>query len=261
MQQGGWDSHVHVFDASKPVESGHYQPANWTLSDLSALGAPFGIDRFVLVQPSVYGSDNSIMLDALRQTSDKHRGIAVIDSSTTYEQLIEMNSLGVRGIRFNLVSPVGNDASLIDAVAPWLHELGWHIQWYAKAAQLPQILQIHAEHQLPCVLDHMGGITVDMALDDPAWEVMRQLAAMGAWVKLSGWYRLGDDSCDFAPSKANISKMMALFGTRAIWGSDSPNTSFDRADMPSYAALIQAVNTVAQAGIHNPWKNALSLYR
>lgn len=261
MQQGGWDSHVHVFNASKQVNNGHYKPADWILADLSALGAPIGINRFVLVQPSVYGSDNSVMLNALRETRGQHRGVAVIDSNTTYDQLVEMDQLGVRGVRFNLVSPVGNDSSLIPSIAPWLRKLGWHIQWYAKADQLQQILQIHAKNGLPCVLDHMGGITVDMKPSDPSWAVLRQLAVMGAWVKLSGWYRLGDLSKDFVPSGPNILQMIDLFGEHAIWGSDSPNTSFDRADMPSYASLIKAVASVAKVDMKAQLKNAEILYR
>lgn len=261
MQQGGWDCHVHVFDATKQVNAGHYKPADWTLADLSRLGAPFGIDHFVLVQPSVYGSDNSVLLNALRETSGKHRGIAVIDSDTTYDELVEMDQLGVRGVRFNLVSPVGNDSSLIPLIEPWLRKLGWHIQWYAKADQLPHILKIHAENGLPCVLDHMGGVTVNMEHLDPSWKVLRELAAMGAWVKLSGWYRLGDFSKDFALSKKNISRMIDLFGEHSIWGSDSPNTSFDRADMPSYAALVNAVASMAEVDINAQLKNAATLYR
>lgn len=261
MEKGGWDSHVHVFDATQPVNSGHYQPADWTIEDLAALGAPFGINHFVLVQPSVYGSDNSIMLRVLRNTYGRHRGVAVIDGNTTYEQLYEMHELGVRGVRFNLVSPVGNDASIIPSIVPWLQELGWHIQWYAKAEQLPQILRIHTQNGLPCVLDHMGGIRVDMNPDDTLWSTMRNLASLGAWVKLSGWYRLGDLSQDFGPSASNILQMIDLFGERAIWGSDSPNTSFARVDMPSYETLINAVTSVVGLDTTAQFRNAEILYR
>lgn len=92
---------MHVFDAGQSVSQGHYQPQDWTLENLSSLANPWGIEHFVLVQPIVYGSDNSVMLRALRSTHGSHSGVVVIDEDTTLEQLLEMDQLGVRGIRFS----------------------------------------------------------------------------------------------------------------------------------------------------------------
>jgi predicted TIM-barrel fold metal-dependent hydrolase len=92
----------------------------------------------VLVQPSVYATDNSVMLSALRANPGLHRGVVVVDARVTDAELRDMHELGVRGVRFNMVSPVGNGAEMLDALAPRLRDIGWHVQWYvAPGTSLP----------------------------------------------------------------------------------------------------------------------------
>lgn len=260
LKSGGWDCHVHVFDTAHPLSHGHYQPDDWTLAQLAPLAQPWGIAHFVLVQPSVYGSDNRVMLSALRAAHGRHRGVAVVDDNTSLEQLLEMDQLGVRGIRFNLVSPIGNDTALLSKVVPWLRMLGWHIEWYAHAHHLPDIVRAHRVTGLPCVLDHMGTMSVDKMFDMATWDALRQLAKMGAWVKLSGWYRLNDRTKDFSASRPNIHSMLDLFKERAIWGSDSPHTFFERSAVPSYQSLIDAVEGFADHDVQAILRNAQQLY-
>ncbi len=57
------------------------------------------------------------MLAALAGRPSLHRGVAVVDPSIADAQLGRMHALGVRGIRFNLVSPVGNGPQELDALS------------------------------------------------------------------------------------------------------------------------------------------------
>jgi predicted TIM-barrel fold metal-dependent hydrolase len=71
------------------------------------------------------------------------------------------------------------------------------------------------------------------------------LAEGGAWIKLSGWYRLGA----VAPYRAlapNLERARALFGRRCVWGSDWPHTSFAPDALPRYATLLAPVCATAQ---------------
>ncbi|MEY2689859.1 MAG: hypothetical protein RL375_4058, partial [Pseudomonadota bacterium] len=104
----GWDTHVHVFDADTPVRPGHYQPAHRPLQQIESSAAALGITRLVLVQPSVYGTNNSLLLRALAQGQGRHRGIAVVDPDASDHELDRLHAAGVRGVRFNLVSPAGH---------------------------------------------------------------------------------------------------------------------------------------------------------
>jgi predicted TIM-barrel fold metal-dependent hydrolase len=245
----GWDCHVHVFEAAASLSGdtpGHYTPKHRPIERIEALAASHGFGHLVLVQPSVYGADNSLMLSALEQGRGRHRGVVVVDTAISDAELQRWHALGVRGIRCNLVSPVGNQHTDWEIWVPRLRELGWHVQWYAHGDQLHEIAQWQQCYSLPCVLDHVAGMHTRFAQDARAWQSLRELAELGAWIKLSGWYRLGLSSpfgapYDLAPLKLN--EIHTLFKDRCLWGSDWPHTSFASEQMPMYEDVWQPLQT------------------
>jgi predicted TIM-barrel fold metal-dependent hydrolase len=218
------------------VQAGHYQPAHQPLERIEAQAQAMGVNHLVLVQPSVYGTDNQVLLQALAREPGRHRGVVVVDVDVTDTQLQAMHELGVRGVRFNLVSPVGNGPEALRALSPRLRALGWHVQWYAGPQHLAQIGALHGECGLPCVLDHLAGMHALLPGNDAAWQQLAQLAGAGAWVKLSGWYRL-QAAAPYDTLAASIERVAGLFGPRMVWGSDWPHTSFAAHDMPAYASV------------------------
>jgi predicted TIM-barrel fold metal-dependent hydrolase len=232
----GWDTHVHVFDAAQPVRGGHYLPATRSLAQVEAIGAPHGIGRFVLVQPSVYGADNALLLRTLEREPGRHRGVVVLEAEVTDAQLDAMHALGVRGVRFNLVSPVGNGAGALASLAPRLAARGWHVQWYAQSHQLLQLVELQRATALTFVLDHLAGLTPHSPPGD--WQAAAELARDGAWIKLSGWYRL-EVREPYAELVPLLRRAAESFGERMVWGSDWPHTSL--AEPPAYASLLQPV--------------------
>ena len=83
---GACDCHVHIFGDPQryPFFSGRvYTPETASVAELRALHRALHMDRVVLVQPSVYGTDNSCTLDAVKALGTRARGIAVIDANTT----------------------------------------------------------------------------------------------------------------------------------------------------------------------------------
>jgi len=236
----GWDCHVHVFDATHPVQAGHYRPAQHDLADIESVAQAHGVKHLVLVQPSVYGTDNTVLLKALAREPGRHRGVVVIDRDIADAELDRMHALGVRGVRFNLVSPVGNGHESLAALAPRLRERGWHVQWYARADQLATIAALHEGTGLTAVLDHLAGMGSTVSIDDPAWTALRALAMQGAWVKLSGWYRL-DAPAPYDALRTRILRVAAEMKDRLVWGSDWPHTAFSADALPSYASIWQPV--------------------
>lgn len=239
----GWDCHVHVFDSMHPVQAGHYQPEHHDLSEIEHTALHQDVGHLVLVQPSVYGTDNSLILQALAREPGRHRGVVVVDSEVTDSELNDMHKLGVRGVRFNLVSPVGNGPEAFRNLAPRLRALGWHVQWYANADQLAAIADLHEASGLIPVLDHLAGLHSGIGAANPAWFALQRLAHQGAWVKLSGWYRLQA----VAPYEAlheNIQRVAMLMRGHLVWGSDWPHTAFRHETLPPYESLW---NPVTQA--------------
>ena len=239
----GWDCHVHVFDASVPVRAGHYRPVDRRLAQIEAAALEHGVRHLVLVQPSVYGTDNTLMLDALALEPGRHRGVAVVADAVSDAELDAMHAEGVRGVRLNQVSPVGegpNPAKRFAALAPRLQRLGWHLQWYTNAEHLPGVAELHRVSDVTCVLDHLAGFGAHVADDHPAWRAAELLAARGAWLKLSGWYRL-NAKAPYTSLVPCIRRLADLFGDRLVWGSDWPHTTFSPDAMPPYAESWQPV--------------------
>ena len=239
----GWDCHVHVFDAGVPARGGHYQPVDRPLAQIEGVAHAHGVAHLVLVQPSVYGTDNALLLRALAVEPGRHRGVAVVDETIADAELDAMHARGVRGVRLNLVSPVGEGrepAQRFAALAPRLRRLGWHLQWYAGVSQLPMLAELHRDSGITCVLDHLAGFGARVADDHPAWQAVEALAAQGAWLKLSGWYRL-DAGEPYAGLVPQILRLAGLFGERMVWGSDWPHTMFAADALPAYASTWQPV--------------------
>lgn len=234
--QHGWDTHVHIFDGTVRAQAGHYQPAHHPIERIEAEAASLGVGHLVLVQPSVYGTDNGLLLGALQGSEGRHRGVVVVDGTVAPATLHAMHAAGVRGVRFNLVSPVGNGHQALDTLAGPLRELGWHVQWYAHPDQLAQIADVHHRTGLTCVLDHLAGLHAQLPSTDAAWNAMQRLADQGAWIKLSGWYRLGDQA-PYHGLCANIQRVATLAADRLVWGSDWPHTSFETTAMPAYRSV------------------------
>lgn len=229
----GWDCHVHVFDAAAAVAPGHYRPTDRPLSAIEALAQAHGVHHLVLVQPSVYGTDNSVLLRALDVTPGRHRAVLVADASLVHADLRRLHAQGVRGVRFNLVSPVGNGAQDFSLLAPSLRAMGWHAQWYVQPKDLPEVVRAHAGSGVTCVLDHLAGFHADLANDDVAWSWLGRLAGAGAWIKLSGWYRL-QAVAPYDTLATTVARVAELFGRRMVWGSDWPHTSFSPDALPTY---------------------------
>lgn len=236
----GWDCHVHVFDAGAPVRPGHYVPGDHPLAQIEREARGQGVAHLVLVQPSVYGTDNTVMLRALEASQGRHRGVAVVDVSIEDHELDRLHHAGVRGVRFNLVSPAGpggDVAAQLRALAPRLRSRGWHVQWYVRPQDLPRLVPWQAQTGLRFVLDHLAGLAADLPDAHPAWAAAQALAEGGAWIKLSGWYRLGA-AAPYAAMAPAIQRALAWFGPRAVWGSDWPHTSFLPGPAPPYGAML-----------------------
>ena len=223
--------------------AGHYRPLSRPLHQIEAEAGRLGVRHLVLVQPSVYGTDNGLLLRALNVEPGRHRGVVVIADDTTDAALDAMHAAGVRGARLNRVSPVGESvdvAARFHQLAPRLQARGWHLQWYARPDQLAQLAALHTGPGPTCVLDHLAGLHAGVGDGHPAWDALASLAARGAWVKLSGWYRLGAAE-PYEELLPIIRRVAALFGERLVWGSDWPHTSFAPDRQPRYASTWQPV--------------------
>src|ERR1700686_5719313 len=100
------DAHFHVFGAAERYAYGtdiRYKPPYEPIEAYLKLARRLGFVRYVFVQPSAYGFDNSCMLDSMRELDPAiRRGIIDLDENNTSDrQLADLKATGVRVISAN----------------------------------------------------------------------------------------------------------------------------------------------------------------
>jgi predicted TIM-barrel fold metal-dependent hydrolase len=188
-------------------------------------------DRVVVVNPSVYGTDNSCTLDAVKQLGSSARAIAVIDDQTTEAALDEMDRAGVRGIRINLETSGQGDP----AVARQRFQAGverikgrkhWHIQVYARLSVIEGAVDLIEAAPIPVVFDHFGGAKAALGVAQPGFETLLKLLRSGkAYVKISGAYRSSTLAPDYPDVVPLAKALIAENPQRVLWGTDWPHPS------------------------------------
>ena len=246
-----WDSHMHVVEPQRyPVApNAVYQPScSHTLSEAMALEASLGIENIVLVQPSIYGTDNSCLLEALQQVGlARGRGVVVIDPTTMdLQTLTEWHTLGVRGVRVNLKS-VGKEMSEDELTqtllqhAELVRPLGWIIQLWVPLHMLPTIERIVPQLGVKVCIDHFGGPELSssllgnepnaLAMLDPYTlpgfpSLVSLLRAGKTYVKISAPYRLSKDK-SMRDIQAIALELLRVAPRRVVYATDWPHTRFD----------------------------------
>jgi 2-pyrone-4,6-dicarboxylate lactonase len=245
------DTHAHILG---PIAKYAYSPArvytppDCLLSDYRAMLSTLGVERAVLVQPSVYGSDNTVMLDAMREASDKFRGVAVVDDSITDTELAHLNTAGVRGVRVNIVDvkdrkPGTLPMAALTALAKRIAPMGWHMEFLMHCDEFPDMDRTFADFPVDIVLGHLGYMKCDKGLNDPGFQALLRLMKSGkAWVKFTGPYRISTEALPHADTYAYAHALIAANPQRVLWGSDWPHVMV-KSTMPNDGDLCDLLSS------------------
>ena len=248
---GAVDAHCHVFgpgDVFPYSPKRKYTPADAPKEQLFALRDMLGFDRNVIVQASCHGTDNRAMIDALDTAGEKARGIAVVDTDISLDELKMMDHAGVRGVRFNFLkrlvdsTPRENYVRVAEKVA----KLGWHVVIYFEAPELEELAPFITSLPVVVVVDHMGRPDVDLGTDHSQW--LRFLRLMdeheNIWVKVSGPERLSklgppyDDVVPFGKT------LVERYPERVLWGTDWPHPNMET-HVPDDGMLVDFIPRIA----------------
>jgi len=205
-----------------------YTPEPASPEEMAALHKSLGIERVVIVTPSVYGTDNRATLEGIKFRGDTARGVAVIDDKTSEADLDAMGKAGIKGIRVNLATSGVNDPSIgrkrLEAAIERVKGRGWHVQCYTNLALLTNIKDVLASSPVPIVFDHFGGADADKGLEQPGWaELVEAVKSGKVYVKISGAYRLSNKGPDYPDSVPFAKALIAANPDRLVWGSDWPH--------------------------------------
>ena len=246
LPAGACDCHAHVIGpASRYALSAQriYTPPDCIAADYRAMLAAVGVTRAVLVQPSIYGSDNRLLVDTLLAADAAHwRGVAVLASDEDDAELTRLHQAGVRGARVNLVDRAERDTRLplasLHALAARIAALGWHLELLTHVDEHGAELEALGELPVPVVFGHLGYLTVGRGVDDPGFAALLALMRAGqAWVKLTGPYRLTREALPYTAVEEMAAALREAAPQHLVWGNDWPHVML-RGAMPNDADLV-----------------------
>jgi predicted TIM-barrel fold metal-dependent hydrolase len=228
---GACDCHTHVFaDPQRyPLFAGRtYTPETASVDEMRKMHRALHTTRVVVVQPSIYGTDNSATLDGIKQLGSNARGIAVIDDKTPDAALTQMNQAGIRGVRINLENDGQSDPALgrrlLRASAERVQSLNWHIQMFVRLSVIEGIKDELMASPVPVVFDHFGGAKAALGVDQEGFPVLLELVRSGkVYVKISAAYRCSAQAPDFPDVVPLAKALIAANPQRILWGSDWPH--------------------------------------
>ncbi len=226
---GGVDCHMHIFGPYDryPLSPGRgYTPPEASIAMYRELLATLGLSRTVIVQPSIYGTDNAVTLDAVAALGRANaRAVVVVDDSFDHAALGAMGERGACGVRFNAVSGNGTPLEQLEALGERLASLGWHLQLYAHDREMVALEPVLARLPCPVVIDHMGGVKLaEGGAANPGFKAMLRLLEKGAWAKLCG-YRSSAAGAPYTDVADMARTMIAAAPDRCVWGTDWPHPS------------------------------------
>lgn len=234
MPANACDSHAHVIGlppAYPFVGNRSYTPPEATEAMYFANLAALGCTRGVLIQVSVHGSDNRLMCATLRRHPQQLRGVAVVPPDIDRASLEQLHQDGVRAVRVNVLFGGGIGFEAIEPLAARIAPLGWHLELLLDARSLPELAPRLRLLPVPFVIDHMG----HAPYGNDGLATMLALLGDGAWVKLSGAYRIAPPPYDAVKPIAQA--CLDAAPDRCIWGSDWPHVALQK-DMPNAGALL-----------------------
>jgi D-galactarolactone isomerase len=230
---------MHIFTPAYAMLPGSNIPSqDGSLARYREMQQRLGLTRTVIVQPTAYGCDNSVTLDAMAQLGNA-RGVAVVDPAAADAELEQLTKQGMRGLRFHMLPGGALKWDALETMAARVAPLGWHLQFQFDAREFTT----HAARlaALPCdiVIDHIGRFVAPIDFDDANVRAMRELIDSGrCWIKLSAPYhgsRAGPPH--YADVSALAVALIAQAPERMLWASNWPHPSLKK-DFPDEAALL-----------------------
>jgi 2-pyrone-4,6-dicarboxylate lactonase len=259
LPKGAVDAHCHVFGpaAQFPYAAERkYTPCDASANQLFALRDRLGFDKNVVVQASCHGADNSAMMDALRQSQGKARGVATVKRSISDAELQAMHEVGVRGVRFNFVKRLVDFTpkdELIE-IATRIKPLGWHVVIYFEAVDLPELWDFFTTLPTTVVVDHMGRPDVSKPVDGPEFALFLKFMSEhpNVWSKVTCPERLSVSGPKALDGEQNAyrdvvpfaRKLVQMFPDRVLWGTDWPHPNL-KDHMPDDGLLVDFIAHIA----------------
>lgn len=232
LPKGSIDTHVHVFENRYPLSPGRgYNPPESTLADLEHLHATLGIDRVVFTQPSIYGVDNSAILDGMAalnaRTPNRARCVLAIPLDLPEKEIAALDAKGARGVRLNTDNKGGMPMDMKDLpkLAARIAPFGWHIEFLFPGSDIIELMPVFTALKVPMSIGHFAYQPATAGVDAPGFKALVELMRRGnTWMKISGANRVSaTDLPPYDDVKPMAHALITAAPDRIMWGTDWPH--------------------------------------
>lgn len=231
MPPNACDCHTHIVGDTKrfPMTPGRaYTPEGASLEELVSFHKGVHIDRTILVNSNVYGTDMSIAIEALQKLGPQARGVATLEDSVTDAQIDALHKAGFRGTRYNLFPTAESDAAVarqrLQTMGKKLDGRGWSIDVQTRLPMTEELFDAYMAVPVPLVFTHFGGAQASAGLAQPGFPALLRLVSAGkAYVKLSAVYRAGKQAPAYTDAGLLATALANANPDRVIYGSDWPH--------------------------------------
>lgn len=259
LPAGAVDAHCHVFGpgAAFPyAPERKYTPCDAPKEALFALRDHLGFDKNVIVQATCHGTDNRALVDALRASGGRARGVATVSRDVTDAELQTMHEAGVRGTRFNFVKRLADftPREVLADIAARIAPLGWHVVIYFEAQDLPELYDFFTTLPTTVVVDHMGRPDVTQPVDGPEFGLFVKMMQdhPNIWSKVSCPERLSQSGPPALDGEQHAYRdvvpfarhLVETFPDRVLWGTDWPHPNLKN-HMPDDGLLVDYIPQIA----------------
>lgn len=243
-----FDCHLHIIDKRYPlVPNNGYTPESFTHSDYLSRMSAYNLCGGAVVSGSFQAFDQSYLIEALKNLGSSFVGVTQLPNSASDEEIINLNKLGVRAVRFNLKRGGSENVFHLSSIASRVSEIaGWHVELYVNSSDLPDLYQ--SLIKLPSVsIDHLG-------LSKESFKTVVQLVEKGIRVKATGFGRV-----DF-PVIPALKVLYSANPNALMFGTDLPSTRAPREYVDNdFALVIEALGAEGAGKVFS--RNALNFYR
>ena len=232
LPAGATDTHAHICGPKSQYayfSERVYTPPDCLLPAYSHMLKTLGVERAVLVQPSVYGTDNTAMLDAMKVAGKNFRGVSVVADDISESELKRLHDAGVRGVRVNIVDvpnrkPGTLPMEALKKLAQKVKPFGWHMEFLAHVDEFPDLDNMLDGFPVDTVYGHLGYMKTDKGIAHPGFQALLRLMKAGkAWVKLTGPYRISLQTMPHADTDVYAHELIKAAPQQVVWGSDWPH--------------------------------------
>lgn len=228
-RRGTCDSHVEIFPAPErfsPATDAAFAPGEHSVRDYVRLRDRLRLDRAVVVQSCIYGTNHDALLDTLEHLgAERSRGVAAIGPEVSDAELRDLTAGGCVATHFQMREPWRRiDWNDTGRIASRVHDLlNWDVGLQMDGRFLMEVEDRILAWPGRVVLDHVGCFLGPVSDRDPGFSaLLRLIDADKVWVKLSG-PEVSDPQHPRYPHVERLARMLIRFAPeRMVWGSNWP---------------------------------------